>query len=69
MSMECPADLPVREGTSPQERIAPMLSRFAAATVLVLATSAAWAGAGIESLDTVRVASGLTLPVFATHAP
>ena len=27
------------------------------------------AGAGIEPLTTVRVASGLNRPVFATHAP
>jgi hypothetical protein len=46
-----------------------MLARFAAAAALSLATTTAWAGSGIESLDTVQVATGMSRPVVATYAP
>jgi len=41
----------------------------AALAAVTLATGAAQAGAGIESLSTKRVASGLAFPVYVTHAP
>ena len=50
-----------------------MLNRSARAAAIActgtIAAGTAFAGVGIAPLETVRVASGMNFPVYATHAP